>query len=67
MRHVRKELKSLRYEIQRQKGHLNALDRQLARVHGKKIRYAAPDSKTDKNVCAKNGALIPPVSKARIP
>ena len=30
MRHVRKELKSLRYEIQRQKGHLNALDRQLA-------------------------------------
>jgi len=48
VRHVRKELKSLRYEIQRQKGHLNALDRQLARVHGKKIRYAAPDSKTDK-------------------
>ena len=48
MRELRRELKSLRYEIQREKGHLNALDRQLARVYGKKIPYAAPDSKTDK-------------------
>lgn len=49
MRRLRKELKSLRYEIQREKGHLNALDRQLARVHGKRIPYAAPDANTDKD------------------
>lgn len=49
MRHVRKELKKLRYEIQWEKGYLNALDRQLARVHGKKIPYAAPDPSIDRD------------------
>jgi len=47
MRQVRNELKNLRYEIQTMKGLLNALDRQLARVYGEKIRYAAPDPAVD--------------------
>ncbi|MDE0311912.1 MAG: hypothetical protein OXI52_06575 [Caldilineaceae bacterium] len=47
MRQLRKELKGLRYEIQTMKGLLNALDRQLARVYGEKIRYAAPAPAVD--------------------
>lgn len=47
MKHVRKELKKLPYDIQREKGLLNALDRQLTRVHGKRIPYAAPPAKND--------------------
>lgn len=47
MREVRKELKSLRYEIQTMKGLLNALDRQLTRVHGREVVYSAPDPEID--------------------
>ncbi|MDE0463285.1 MAG: hypothetical protein OXH93_12795 [Caldilineaceae bacterium] len=57
MREVRKELNFLKYEIQRQKGLLNSLDRQLKRVHGERITYIS--SKAD-------GARIRKIDEVRL-
>lgn len=57
MRELRKEMKNLRYEIQSMKGLLNALDRQLKRVHGEEVIYSAPDPKVDESRLREMGAL----------
>jgi len=44
MRKVRKELKSLQYEIQRERATVQALKRQSKRIHGKEVIYSNSES-----------------------
>ena len=48
MRKIRKELESLRYEIQREKATLRALQRESRRMHGKEvIHYGSTSAEGD--------------------